>query len=495
MGHPDMATNFDPSATRDLYDRFKAGWKANVAFAEMVAQTLRNGDYLQEFGGKTEENKTQFSLRKRWSMALDICDDLVDLRVRNLFRVPPIRSFEDSPWVKDIDEFIRDVDLGGTGIDAFMECAVREMYINGADIVIDKESSNGKPIISKADEAGLRYYLQRFGPLERLDWRSDHVGAYHWVRYDLGESVRLGESDDDPEQHTYLTMTRDGWVLHKTSASDSVGVDSVHGTHTLGVCPVVPLYFRRSVLPENDAIPLSLMTRLSPIAEFMLNLVSQGQLDLYLSVAFFVLFGVAPKDVPKSMGAAQAWAFTDSEGSMSNVTVSVEHIKEKREWLDLCIEAMLRIGKVTGISGEIRGRAGSGVQVAIERTELDNELAATAGQCESVERRIIQLMLSRKHPESATAGRTPGLIDQDVIKYGVHYNRRYVLSGSKELIDQAKALSDIPFTDEIPSLMRQALRKVTDALGSEGDPDYEAALAEIAKATMDGTVAATPEGE
>jgi len=473
-------TDFDPAQTRDIYNELAGAWRANADFAEMQEHILRGGTYLREFGGKSAEPAEQYELRKAVSLALDLCEDFIDLRVGNIFRVPPVRTFDASPYRGQIEQILPDVDGGGTSMDDFMRDALRRYYVNGVDIVVDKDAPAARPR-SRDDEKHLRVYLAAFGPLERPDWACDHGGGYTFVRYDLGPTARADETAGDPDERRYLTLTRTGWRLHVVGA-DADGkraLRTLSGRHTLGVCPVVQFYFKRSGKAEYDAVPLSLLTRLTPIAKFMLNLVSQGQLDLYLSVAFFVLFGVEAKDVPTEMGAAKAWAFNNPEARMQNVVATIEHIAEKRAWLQLCVQAMLRVGKLTGITADLKGRAASGVQAAIERGDLDNEMSATASQAEAVERRLIQLMLSRKHPPAGG-----GLIPMADIGYTVHYNKKYVLASAEELIRQARRLGQIGVAGEVPSLMRLALRKVADALSKEGDADYKAALAEIRAAAF-----------
>ncbi|GAF97047.1 unnamed protein product, partial [marine sediment metagenome] len=119
-------TNFDPSTKRELYITLENGWTANRDFAEMHEHILRDGTYLDEFGGKSAESSVQYALRKAQSMALDICRDLIDLRVGNIFRAPPARNFDESPYSADIEAFVADVDGGGTSMDEFMRDALRK---------------------------------------------------------------------------------------------------------------------------------------------------------------------------------------------------------------------------------------------------------------------------------------------------------------------------------------------------------------------------------
>lgn len=459
---------FDPSQTNSIYDRLSPGWRANQDFAEMLPHVLAEGRYLDEFGGATREAPGQYALRKRMSVALDLCQDLVDLRVDNLFRIGPVREFSSSPFAAEIERFCDDVDGAGTSLDAFMRRAARAMYVNGVDIVVDRRPD--------------RPYLSAFGPLERPDWACDDAGRYLWVRYDLGSAPPGDEDEPAPPLRRFLTLTRDGWRLHAAGEAGSADLDTSSGPHALGVCPVVSFYYRTSNRPEMPKVPLSLLTRLTPIARFLLNLVSQGQLDLYLTVAFFIATGVGPEEVPEEMGAATCWALPNPEAKIHHAVLGCEHIAEKRQWLSLALEAMLRIGKVAGLAGlsaSSAGRATSGIQVAVERTELDNELRATAAEAERVEKRIVQLAISRLHPPAGG-----GVIPLDRLGYDVQYNKEYVLTPAIDLVRQVRELVDSGVHQASPSLLRLQLRKLLTTLSRRGDIDYQAALDELRQASL-----------
>lgn len=472
---------FDPTTTRDLYATFAPAWKANHDFSELHEHLLRDGTYLREFGkgGKSQEIASQYQFRKDVSVALDLCEDLVDLRIGNIFRTSPTRKFDSSPMAAQIEAFLADVDGAGTSMDDFMHEALRAYYVNGVDIVVDKERPLVAPV-TRADEANLRPFLHAFGPLSRLDWSCDHGGRYTFVRYDLGLAPRSSELDTLEQPHRFLSLDRAGWRLYSVSGEgDARSTSTEEGAYQTRVCPVVQLYQRRSSKPEHDAIPLSLMTRLTPIAKFLLNLTSEAQLDLHLTVAFLAICGITKEEAPTEMGASYLWAFQNPEAKVQRIVADVAHIVEKREWLGLGIQAMLRIGKLTGITADLQGRATSGVQVAVERGDLDSEMAATATQLEQAEQRIVQLAMSRMNPPSGG-----GLIPIEDLGYSAAYNRKYVLNSASDLIAQAKEFADIGVSDEVPGILRQLLRKVNDALGRKGDEDYDAAAEEIAEATF-----------
>ena len=482
-------TKFDPSATNGIYDKLKGSWEMNRDFAEMHLHVLREGGYLDRFGsgGDAKEAEGQYKWRKGASMAIDHCADLINLRVDNIFRSPPVRKYDGSPYKEFIEAFTANVDGGGTDMDTFMRRALRAHYVNGVDIVVDKQAPppGVQPAtLAQEQELGLLPYLHAFGPLERLDWACDHAGAYLWARYDMGGEPPADEMSEGNPARQYLTMTRDEWRLYRVEGEESKLTTMQTGPMSLGVCPIVPLYFKESVRSDYPKVPLSLLTRIAPIARYMLNLLSQGQLDLYLSVAFYAITGLddaarAPTEITPSC----SWVLPEGV-TVEQLGQVVAHIEEKREWLKMAMDAILRIGKLTGGSGELESRASSGVQVAVERTDLDNEMRMTATQAEATEREIIRLAVSRYKGES---------VPHDALGYAVEYNTKYVLTPVTELIRQAKEFFGINVHEQTPGLARILLTKVLDAVASDDDEAYKAALAEIDEATFDLSLPVAPE--
>ena len=476
-------TDFDPAQTSALYDELLPSWELNRDFGEMHLSTLTDGTYLDQFGtsagDKASEPQAQYAKRKLWSFAIDHCQDLIGLRVDNLFRTPPKRTYEDSPYREAIERFLADVDGGGTSMDSFMRRALVMHYVNGVDIVVDKQTSDVLPAnAAQESEMGLRAYIHAFSPIDRVDWATDHAGRYLWARYCLGAVLPDDETADDPEVTRFLTMTPAEWRLYTVPGEGDITVTSA--PHALGVCPVVPFYFKESTRAEYRKVPLSLLTRISPIARYLLNLVSQIQLDIYRNIGFLVATGVQPENVPTEITPMGCWALPEG-ATLSDVAGSVEHIREKREFAETLIQAILRIGKLAGHSGELQSRATSGVQVAVERTDLDNEMQMTAAQAEAVETEVVRLAVSRN---------IGAPIEPDALGYAVEYNKKYVLASAKDIVANIKALVETDTHSQVPATLRVLLRHLLGALTSESDDQYQEGIEQI-EAMDAGSILAT----
>ena len=463
----------DPRETNTIYDDKYDEWTCNIDFAEMPLKTLRDGEYLDEFGGKAAEAASQYNLRKQMSMTWDLAADLIDMRVQELWRTLPARDYAESKYKREIEAFLADVDGGGTAIDGFMRDITRLVHINGVDVLVDREQTITDPV-SRADEKA-QAIVTAYTPIERLDWDTDHAGNFNWVRFDAGAVGTVDEDDTGGEQR-YITYTKDAWRVYLVSAEKGVETEVVEGTHNMGVVPVVPVYWGKSIQYPNQAVAASLMSRLSPISRYMLNLTSQGQLDLYLSVCFLVASGVPADQLPTAIGASTMLSIQDPAGDLKPVFGSTDHIKEKAAWLDMATLAQLRIGKVLGLAASLEGRAQSGVQVAMEASPLHSELSATAKNLEASETEIVRLAVSRV---------TGDLIDRDDLGYSVKYNDRFTLQSATDLIKQATGLANIPNASELSDLIRIYLRKILDHGARSGSDEYEAAREQLENFTAD----------
>jgi hypothetical protein len=247
------------------------------------------------------------------------------------------------------------------------------------------------------------------------------------------------------------------------------------GPMRLGLPPVISFYYRQSVRPDYRGVPLSLLTRIAPVARALLNLVSQGQLDIYMAIGVLAAIGVDADRLPKEM-APMCWLGLPDGAQIQHIHPAVEHVQEKRKWIAMLSETILRMGKLIGASGKVSARATSGFQVAAERTDLDNEMSATAAQAEAVERDIIRLAVSRME------GR---LVDHAEIGYSVEYNKKYVLAPAADIVAQAREFFATGLAGDVPQISRLFLGRILDSLIKKDDPRYTQIAAAIENANFD----------
>ena len=170
----------------------------------------------------------------------------------------------------------------------------------------------------------------------------------------------------------------------------------------------------------------------------------------------------------------------------SPVIGSIDHIEQKRKWLEDTTQQMLRKGKVLGLAASSEGTANSGVQVAIQSSPLHSELAATAKLLERSETEIVRLAVSRN------VGKP---ISTDDLGYDVQYNDHFTLQSMEQIIKELQMLSKVDGIRQTPKVLQLMMRKVVDSLAREKTPGHVEALKEIEEFNADGVNDLEPLGD
>ena len=484
-----MSHTFDPFQTSPLRNRHAARWQLELDCSEWTLDVLESGRYLPPFSEK--EHPDDLKYRRFMSAPLDMCRDGVRIRIDNLWRTAPIRSAKGSQYQSIIDLLIADADGDGTSLDAFMKGAATDMLVNGTDIVTQTTAApDGVEVETQADaeEAGIRPFFARFSPLERLDWASKGNGGFLWARYSLGEAPALDEQVSSTGVTRFLTLTSEGWriwesaPLSKTAGGGTKVRLVAEGTHPLGRPPIAKLYFGESRKPGQAGVPLSLLTRPAVVAKVLLNMKSQADADLLAAVTRWLLTGVGSDELPDSYGPGVVWKIPNPESKLMVVQGDVNHIIEKRAWVTLYIEEILRLLKFRGGMAEINASSGSGLKLAMERTDFENELRSTAEKLEATElemmRQAVVLVTGTEiKPEDAA----------DALGYKVHYNRDFTLEPLGEMLDNLKTWCDSCqfLSDDVPEITREMLRQVVNMLVRDDSPEHDKMMDEIDTATLE----------
>ena len=480
-------TKFNPFQTGALFDRHCDRWQLETDVAEMTLDVLQSGKYLPRFSDK--EHPSDYSYRKAMSVPLDMCRDGVRIRVDNIWRTPPRRQVGKTPFAELIKRLIYDADGEGTPLDEFMRRAAWNHYVTGVDIVTQVTSGpEGASIRTRADERrhNIRPYYMQFTPLQRYNWAVSGSGGILWARYCLGEAPAGDEFAHLHETAThFLTLTPTEWRRHRIVQADGGRepvLETATGRHSFGRSPIIKLYYAESQKPGHGGVPLSLLTRPAAVAKVAMNLKSQADADLLAAVTRWFATGVQGDEIPDAYGPNSLIKFPNPDSRIAVLQGDVGHIAEKRAWLLLYLGEILRLLKFRGGMADIEARSGSGLRLALERTDLDNELRSTAAKFEHTELEMMRqaVILATGEPiRPEEAGEKLG--------YSAHYNRDFVLEPLGEMLDNVrKYVRDCAIVaGEVPSILKEMLRQVGNMLARDGSPPAEKIKAEIDAAGFD----------
>jgi len=495
-------TKFDPFKKSALYDTHAPRWEMEIDFSEMTPDLLDSGTYLPMFSDKEHEN--DYDYRTRMSCPLDMCRDAIRIRRDNLWRTSPKRTVE-GKYKDIIEQLIHDADGEGTTLNDFMRRAVWNMYTVGTDIVTqmttpvaDAKSTNSGGTIADTTEAGLRPYFVQFVPTQRYWWAASGAGSVLAVRYCLGSVPVTDEQQQDAEDVTqFLSLEGSEWRVWEAwketnDAGTEVQMSKVvrEGTHNLDMPPVIKFYIAESLKPGQGAVPLSLLTRPVRVAEVAMNLKSQADADLLAAVPRWLFVGL--KQQLDSYGPSAIVWEENPDAKVFCVQGNVGHITEKRAWLMLYLYEILRLLKFRGSMADLEGTPSSGVKLALEHSDLDNELRQTASFCEQTE-----LEMMRQAVILATGDDIPPEKAAELLGYTSQYERDFVLEPVAEIVKSMSSyVRDCGMVvDEVPEILREFMRQLSNALMREGSPASEQATQEIEVAKFEGIPAEESEGK
>ena len=489
MAEP-ITTDFDPFSKGELYDQHCDRWELEQDTAEPTLDILASGKHLPRFSDK--EADADYAHRSAMSVPLDLCQDAVRIRIDNIWRTSPVRSVKKEGKHSDlIKTLIRDADNDGTPLDDFMRRVAWDYYTTGADVVTQVTAADLPEEPTKADvkAAGVRPYFLCFNPLQRFDWAANGSGNYLWARFCLGRDPVKDEKDKSGGAETlFLTLTGESWrkwrSVEKTDDSgETVTITELEGegTHGLRRPPIIKVFFQESHRPGQGGVPISLISRAAVVARVAMNLKSQADIELLAAVPRWMFTGT--DEPPTSYGPGTLWSTKDPNSTLQVVQGNVNHIVEKRNWLVLYLLEILRLMKFRGGMGDVEGNQASGIKLALEMTDLQNELRATAAFFERVElemmRQAVSLMTGEViEPHDAN----------DVLGYQANYNRDFVLEPVADMLANIKTfVKDCDLVaEEMPEMVREMLRQLSNLLVRDGSPVAEKIRDEIKNASLSG---------
>lgn len=471
---------FNPFKTCELYERHAPRWRLEQDASEFTLEVMESGDWLDRFS--EQEHPDDYAYRKRMACPLDMCRDGVRIRVDNLWRTPPRREVRPGPHAGLIERLIHDADGAGTSLDQFMREACWDMYVTGADIVTQCSSARDGAFRTRADQlaADLRPWFMRFNPLLRPDWAADGAGVLLWARYFLGRRPRGDERfEPDADEAHFLTVGRRRWRLWSAEGDPARGGAAEildEGEHPLGAAPIIKLYYAESRKAGQHSVPLSLLTRPAMVARVALNLKSQADADLLAAVTRWMLAGAGAEELPESFAPGVVWKLPNPDARLQVAQGDVAHIEEKRHWLTLYLTEILRLLKFRGAMAEMGASSSSGLKLALERTDFDNELRATAARLEATE-----LEMMRHAVCLATGERIAPHEAAETLGYSVVYNRDFILEPVAEMLDNIRTwlTGCRPASEQVHQIGREMLRQLTNMLTPASSHGYRTAMEQI----------------
>lgn len=247
----------------NIYNEYYPIWKYLLE-SYIGGEEYRRAGHLTRYQLETD---AEYAARLRATPLDNHCQSVVSVYISFLFREEPDREFKELEMMSELKDFLKDADLDGRSLDAFMKDVSTWSSVFGHCWIMVSKPNIGA--LTRADEvaAGVRPYVSLLTPMVVLDWSWERRpnGKYelNYLRYveDINGSIR-----------TVKEWTRD---LIKTSVvnieKNTINEEQVE-INELGIIPAVCAYNGRSIV---RGIGVSDITDIADAQKFIYNAVSE----------------------------------------------------------------------------------------------------------------------------------------------------------------------------------------------------------------------------
>ena len=221
-----------------IYDSYKDQWT-------YLLQSYIGGDEYRTAGLLTRyqlETAAEYTARLRATPLENHCQSVIQVYNSFLFREEPNREFAGLDMMPELEEFLRDADMDGRNLNAFMKDVATWSSVFGHCWILVVKPNVGA--VTRADEQalGVRPYVNLIAPLSMLDWqwKRQASGKYtlDYIRYleDSNGDVRVIKEWTPEMITTTIVNVREGMITEK--------IEEING---LGMIPAVCAYNGRSI--------------------------------------------------------------------------------------------------------------------------------------------------------------------------------------------------------------------------------------------------------
>ncbi|TET36702.1 MAG: hypothetical protein E3J72_08065 [Planctomycetota bacterium] len=367
-----------------LYAWMLPQWRFFLAAYEGGRAFTAESGYLFSHQRETPEDR---AFRLRRVVYYNYCRSIIDVYLSHLYKKGVLRESSSLRY----REFLQDVDLCGSDADSFMTQSVAPLaFALGTVFVVVDMPPAGGDYRSRGDElaAGLRPYARFLMPMDVVDWETDSLGAYRWIKIREEHSqAREITGGSKKTQVRYRVWTPEKWFL----LDENDNYVNPHGAsgepHPVGRVPVVKVMCEKSLAAPDFGI--SFLQDIAPIAQKIYNLASL--LDEFLYKQCFSFLAWPGEIHEERLGASNVANFDPESGSPPvYVTPPTDPAKFLESQIARNIEEIYRLARIE-YAGNHPRVAQSGFAKAIDFHDTNNMLAKKASHLEAAERAIARI--------------------------------------------------------------------------------------------------------
>lgn len=243
----------------DIYQAYQYRWKYLLE-SYVGGEEYRRAKHLTRYQLETE---AEYNARLKATPLENHCQSVISVYNSFLFREEPKRDFSNNGESFELEMFLRDADLDGRSLNAFMKDVATWASVFGHCFIMVTKPNVGATTRADEQAQGVRPYVSLLTPMVVLDWqwKRSPAGRYElvYIRYveDINGDVRTVK-EWTPETITTTTVNTEKDMIEEQ-------IVEVNG---LGKIPVVIAYNGRSVV---RGIGVSDITDIADAQRFIYN--------------------------------------------------------------------------------------------------------------------------------------------------------------------------------------------------------------------------------
>jgi hypothetical protein len=227
----------DVLTTNQIYRDYQARWQYLLE-SYMGGEEYRLAGHLTRYQLETD---AEYAARCRATYLENHCASVVQVYNSFLFRETPERDLAQLGNTEEAQAFLRDADLDGRSLDAFMKDVAAWSSVFGHCWIIMAKPNVGALTLAEEQAQGVRPYVSLVTPMTVMDWR---WGRQPSGRFELTYLKYIEEINDTVQ--TIKEWTRETVMTWKIDVDNRTVEEQTVEINELGRIPAVIAYNMRS---------------------------------------------------------------------------------------------------------------------------------------------------------------------------------------------------------------------------------------------------------
>lgn len=342
----------------------------------------------------SRESEDIFRQRVKRGYYYNYTASVIDLFVSYLFHAPITRTIPVDE-VPDLDEFMKDCNLGGDSYHIFkqMESTFAQLHGHVGVLVDTPKLPNGEPYASEEDrkKAGHRPYLCLVQALQILDWEVDEFGKLDWVKIEVAPDYARGWTESArTDIRQFVIWTKDKWEEWQVIENDAKMLGS--DVNKLGEVPLVIVRNERKT--KHPLFGNSAVRDIADINIAILNWSSLGDEEIFQRcINVLCLNGDGQSTEAVKISHQNVLEYREGSEAPFYLSPGETPLELISGWIERAKDEIYRLAKLGGSTGvEGTREATSGIAYAFEFNETNQSLAKKAESLEQGENEIFRLV-------------------------------------------------------------------------------------------------------